>query len=251
MKTARFACNGQVLEAVYENGQLMVGTVAYDPEDVMFLPPVAHTSKAIGVALGYTEHAKELNLDLPEEPILFNKMPQTFIGHRAKIVVPPEFDYLHYECELVAVMGRPARKVKAGQALDYVGGYTIGNDLTIRDFVSNYFRPPIKAKGFDTFGPLGPFLTTADEIDPADVRLRTYVNGELRQEGWSGDLRHSVAELIEYITAYMTLNPGDMIWSGTPEGISHIHAGDRLRLEVDGLGALENDVVAHLKEDAS
>lgn len=251
MQTARFACNGQLQEAVYEDGLLMVGTVAYDPREVMFLPPVAHTSKAIGVALGYTEHAKELNLDLPEEPILFNKMPQTFIGHRAKIVVPPDFDYLHYECELVAVIGRPARKVKAEDALNYVGGYTIGNDLTIRDFVSNYFRPPIKAKGFDTFGPLGPYLTTADEIDPANVYLRTFVNGELRQEGWSGNLRHSIPELIEYVTAYMTLNPGDMIWSGTPEGISHIHPGDRLRLEIDGLGVLENDVVSNLKEYVS
>ena len=248
MKTARFAYNGQVHEALYENGNLLVGTVAYDPKEVMFLPPIDHTAKAIGVALGYTEHAKELKLDIPEEPILFNKMPQTFIGHRAKIIAPPEFDYLHYECELVAVIGLPARNVKADDALKFVRGYTIGNDLTIRDIVSNYFRPPIKAKGFDTFGPLGPFLTTADEIDPADVKLRTFVNGELRQEGWSGNLRHSIAQLIEYITAYMTLNPGDMIWSGTPEGISHIHPGDHLRLEIDGLGTLENEVVSSLKE---
>lgn len=246
MKTARFAYNGQVMEAVYEKEQLWIGTVAYDPDEVMFLPPVAHTGKAIGVALGYTDHAEELELDLPEEPILFNKMPQTYIGHKAKIIAPPDIDYMHYECELVAVIGRPARLVKEAEALNYVQGYTIGNDLTIRDFVTNYYRPPIKAKGFDTFGPLGPFLTTADEIDPANVYLRTYVNGELRQEGHSSNLRHSVADLIEYITAYMTLNPGDMIWSGTPKGISHIYPGDHLRLEVGGLGTLENEVVSSL-----
>ncbi|HIG47581.1 MAG TPA: 2-hydroxyhepta-2,4-diene-1,7-dioate isomerase [candidate division Zixibacteria bacterium] len=246
MKTARFAYNGQVMEAVYEKEQLWIGTVAYDPDEVMFLPPVAHTGKAIGVALGYTDHAEELDLVLPEEPILFNKMPQTYIGHKAKIIAPPDIDYMHYECELVAVIGRPARLVKKAEALNYVQGYTIGNDLTIRDFVTNYYRPPIKAKGFDTFGPLGPFLTTADEIDPANVNLRTYVNGELRQEGHSSNLRHSVADLIEYITAYMTLNPGDMIWSGTPKGISHIYPGDQLRLEVSGLGTLENEVVSSL-----
>ncbi|MDP7235904.1 MAG: fumarylacetoacetate hydrolase family protein, partial [Candidatus Latescibacteria bacterium] len=138
MKTARFAYNGQVMEAVYEKEQLWIGTVAYDPNEVMFLPPVAHTGKAIGVALGYTDHAEELDLDLPEEPILFNKMPQTYIGHKAKIIAPPDIDYMHYECELVAVIGRPARLVKKAEALNYVQGYTIGNDLTIRDFVTNY-----------------------------------------------------------------------------------------------------------------
>jgi len=243
MKLARFACNGQVHDAVYRDDQLWVGSVAYDPNDVMWLPPVAHSSKAIGVALGYTDHAVELDLELPEEPILFQKMVSSYIGHKANIVSPRNIDYMHYECELVAVIGLPARKVKAADALAYVKGYTIGNDVTIRDFVTNYYRPPIKAKGFDTFGPVGPFLTSADEIDPTNVGLRTYVNDELRQEGNTKHLRHSVADLIEYISDYMTLFPGDMIWSGTPEGISHIYPGDRLRLEVDGLGALENQVV--------
>ncbi|MBT5876129.1 MAG: 2-hydroxyhepta-2,4-diene-1,7-dioate isomerase [Candidatus Latescibacteria bacterium] len=243
MKRARFAYNGQVHDAVFEHGQLWVGTIAYDPEDVMWLPPVAHTGKAIGVALGYKDHAAELDLELPDEPILFQKMASSYIGHGAQIVAPAGIDYMHYECELVAVMGLPARKVSADDALRYVSGYTIGNDVTVRDFVTNYFRPPIKAKGFDTFGPIGPYLVCADEVDPANVGLRTYVNGELRQKGNTKNLRHSVAELIEYITDYMTLNPGDMIWSGTPEGISHIYPGDTVRLEVDGLGVLENKVI--------
>jgi 5-oxopent-3-ene-1,2,5-tricarboxylate decarboxylase/2-hydroxyhepta-2,4-diene-1,7-dioate isomerase len=244
MKLTRFAYNGRVFDAVYEKNQLRVGSVTYDPDEVMWLPPVGHTGKAIGVALGYVDHAAELNMDLPDEPILFHKMPHTFIGHRARIVAPPNVDYMHYECELVAVIGRSARQVKAAQALDYVQGYTIGNDVTVRDFVTNYFRPPVKGKGFDTFGPIGPFLVTADEIDPTNVGLRTYVNNELRQEGNTTALRHTVADLIEYVTAFMTLDPGDMIWTGTPEGISHIYPGDKLRLEIDGLGALENEVVA-------
>ncbi len=243
MKLARFAYNGRIYQAVYEREQLWVGSVAFDPQEVQWLPPVAHVSKAIGVALGYADHAAELGLDLPPEPILFQKMTSSFIGHRAAIVAPPHVEYMHYEAELVAVIGRPARRVKAEHALDYVLGYTIGNDVTVRDFVTNYFRPPIKAKGFDTFGPVGPFLVTADQVDPTELGVRTYVNGELRQEGNTRHLRHSVAELIEYISEFMTLEPGDMIWTGTPEGLSHIYPGDVVRCEVDGLGALENPVI--------
>ena len=243
MKVARFAVGGRVLEGVYSEGRLWVGTVAYDPEAVMWLPPVATTGKAIGVALGYAQHAAELKMDLPPEPILFHKMPHTFVGHRAPVIAPRGVDYMHYECELVAVIGRGARRVSAADALDYVWGYTIGNDVTVRDFVTDYYRPPVKAKGFDTFGPVGPWLVPAGAIDPADVTLRTYVNGELRQEGNTRQLRHSVAELIEYITAFMTLERGDMIWTGTPEGISHVYPGDVMRLEIEGIGVLENEVV--------
>lgn len=246
MKLARFAYNGQILEGVYEDEQLMVGSAAYDPEAVMWLPPVADTGKAIGVALGYADHAAELKLDVPAEPILFHKMPHTFIGHKAKIIAPPNIDYMHYECELVAVIGRSARQVKAAQALDYVRGYTIGNDVTIRDFVTNYYRPPVKAKGFDTFGPLGPFLVSAADLDPTNVNVRTYVNDELKQDGNTKNLRHSVAELIEYLSEFMVLNRGDMIFTGTPEGISHVYAGDVVTVEIPGIGVLENTIVDKL-----
>ncbi len=245
MKLARFAYNGQTLTGMYEGGKLWSGSVAYDPHKVMWLPPVEpRGSTAIGVALGYAQHALELGLDLPDHPILFHKMPHTFIGHRAKIVAPAGVEYMHYECELVAVIGRPARQVRVEDALEYVRGYTIGNDVTVRDFVTNYYRPPVKAKGFDTFGPIGPFLVTADEVDAGNLALRTYVNGELRQEGNTHHLRHSVADLIAYISEFMTLHSGDTIWTGTPEGISHIYPGDQLRLEIEGLGALENEVVS-------
>lgn len=244
MKFARFAYNGQIHEAVYENDQLMVGSVAYDPADVMWLPPVdARGCTAIGVALGYADHASELKLDVPDYPILFHKLPNTFIGHGAK-VIRPDVDYMHYEGELVVVIGRACRKVSVENALDYVGGYTIGNECTVRDFVGNYYRPPVKAKGFDTFGPMGPVLVTADEIDPTNATIRTYVNGELRQEGNTRYLRHSVAELIAYISEFKTMQRGDIIYTGTPKGISHVYAGDVMRVEIDGIGALENEVIA-------
>lgn len=244
MKLARFAYNGQIHEAIYKNEQLWVGTVAYDPDDVMWLPPVdARGCTAVGVALGYADHAAELKLDVPEYPLLFHKLPNTFIGHKAK-VIRPDVEYMHYEGELVVVMGQNGRRIPEEDALNYVYGYTIGNECTVRDFVGNYYRPPVKAKGFDTFGPMGPVLVTADEIDPTNTEVRTYVNGGLKQQGNTKHLRHSVAQLIAYISEFKTLQRGDIIYTGTPKGISHVYAGDVMRVEIDGIGVLENEVVA-------
>jgi 5-oxopent-3-ene-1,2,5-tricarboxylate decarboxylase / 2-hydroxyhepta-2,4-diene-1,7-dioate isomerase len=246
MKIARFAVRGQVLEGVYEDGQLIAaGGGAHDPAAVVWLPPVAHFSKMIGLALNYSDHAAELDLQLPPHPILFNKNPNTLIGHLGRVLAPPNVDYMHYENELVVVIGRRCRRVKAEQARGVIAGYTIGNDVTVRDFVTNYYRPPVKAKGFDTFGPLGPWLVTTDEIaDDGQLEVRTHVNGELRQKGNTRDFIYSVPELIAYITEFMTLEPGDMIWTGTPKGISHIYPGDVMRLEIEGIGTLENAVGA-------
>lgn len=246
MKLARFAADGRVLEGtIRPDGRLETGEGrTYHPDAVTWLPPVM-PGKAIGLALNYRAHAAELKLDLPPVPVLFNKLPNTFIGHRGRIVAPPNIEYMHYENELVVVIGQRCRRVRAAEALRVVRGYTIGNDVTIRDFVMNYYRPPVKAKGWDTFGPLGPWLVTADEIlDPGNLTLRTYVNGELRQAGNTRDFIYSVPQLIEYITEFMTLEPNDMIWTGTPKGISPIRPGDKLRLEIEGIGALENEVVA-------
>ena len=246
MKIARFAADGQVLEGRLEDGELVAaGGGRYDPAAVNWLPPVARFSKMIGLALNYSDHAAELDLQLPPFPILFNKNPNTLLGHLGHVVAPPNIEYMHYENELVVVIGSRCRRVRAADAPGVIHGYTIGNDITVRDFVTNYYRPPVKAKGFDTFGPLGPCLVTADEIgDPANLELRTYINGELRQRGNTSNFIYGIGELIEYITEFMTLEPGDMIWTGTPKGISHIHPGDHMRLEIDGLGALENTVVA-------
>jgi 5-oxopent-3-ene-1,2,5-tricarboxylate decarboxylase/2-hydroxyhepta-2,4-diene-1,7-dioate isomerase len=244
MKLARFAYNGQIHEAVYKHDQLWVGTVAYDPDDVMWLPPVdARGCTAVGVALGYADHAAELKLDVPDYPLLFHKLPNTFIGHKAK-VIRPDVEYMHYEGELVVVMGQNGRHIPEEDALNYVYGYTIGNECTVRDFVGNYYRPPVKAKGFDTFGPMGPVLVTADEIDPTNTESRTYVNGELKQQGNTKPRRHSVAQLLAYISEFKTLQRGDIIYTGTPEGISHVYAGDVMRVEIDGIGVLENEVIA-------
>jgi 5-oxopent-3-ene-1,2,5-tricarboxylate decarboxylase/2-hydroxyhepta-2,4-diene-1,7-dioate isomerase len=198
----------------------------------------------IGLALNYQDHAAELNLQLPPHPILFNKNPNTLIGHKGKVIAPRNIQYMHYENELVVVIGMKCRKVKAEHAERVILGYTIGNDVTIRDFVDNFYRPPVKAKGFDTFGPLGPYLVTIDEVpDSGNLNVKTYVNNELRQQGNTKNFIYSVPQLIEYITEFMTLEPGDMIWTGTPKGISHVHPGDVMRLEIEGIGSLETEVV--------
>ncbi len=246
MKLARFAYNGQIHEGEFRDGQLWEGAVSYNPDDVMWLPPVdPRGCTAIGIALGYADHAEELGLELPEYPIVFHKMPHTLIGNKSR-VVRPKVDYMHYEGELVVVMGRNCRNVSAADALDYIGGYTIGNEYTVRDFVTNYYRPPVKAKGHDTFGPLGPFLVGPNDLDPTNVNIRTYLNDVKVQDGNTNNLRHSVAELIEYLSDFMTLNRGDMIFTGTPKGISHVNVGDKVRVEIDEIGVLENEVVASL-----
>lgn len=213
-------------------------------DDVTWLPPFKPGS-ILAVALNYRDHAAELALDEPEQPALFPKYRNALLGHRGRIVRPNGIQYMHYETELAVVIGRSARRVREADALDVVKGYTVANDLVVRDFVINHFRPPIKPKNFDTFLPIGPWLVAAAAVpDPQDLRIRTFVNGELRQEGDTGDMVHSVAALIAYVTEFMTLQENDVLLTGTPKGISHLHAGDRIRCEIDGIGALSNDVVA-------
>jgi 5-oxopent-3-ene-1,2,5-tricarboxylate decarboxylase/2-hydroxyhepta-2,4-diene-1,7-dioate isomerase len=180
----------------------------------------------------------------PEEPALFFKPPSALIGHRAPVIYPSGVEYMHYEVELAVVIGRTCRRVRAAGAYDVIRGYTIANDVTVRDFVRNFYRPPVRAKGYDSFGPVGPWVVEGEIEDPHALALRAYVNGELRQEGTTARLIHHIPDLVEFISAIMTLEPDDLILTGTPKGISHVHPGDQMRLEIEGIGALENPVVA-------
>jgi len=242
---ARIVADGRIRTVTAQGDELVgPGGRRYDPESVAWLVPFeAHS--VIGLALNYADHADELGMSRPEAPALFFKPLSALVGHRAPVVYPREATHCHYETELAVVIGRPARRVKVRDALQYVLGYTVANDFTCRDFVTNTFRPPVKAKGFDTFGPLGPYLVTADEIgDPGQLRIRTWVNGVLRQEGTTAHLVYSVAEIIEYVSAFMTLEPYDVILTGTPKGIAPVKPGDVMACEVEGVGRLENPVVA-------
>ncbi len=250
MRRARFRVNGRVEEGVLLEPGLLRDSSGrrHREQDVELLPPVV-PGKVIGLALNYADHAAELEFtELPKEPALFFKANNTLAGHRAPVVYPAGVDYLHYEVELAAVIGRRSRRVSAAAAMDAVSGYTIANDVTIRDFVGNFYRPPVRAKGWDGFLPLGPYLVEGEIEDPSALGLRTYVNGKLRQQGNTRDLIWKLPELVEFISSFMTLDPGDVILTGTPKGISHVYPGDLMRLEVDGLGALENPVVAESRQ---
>jgi 5-oxopent-3-ene-1,2,5-tricarboxylate decarboxylase / 2-hydroxyhepta-2,4-diene-1,7-dioate isomerase len=208
-----------------------------------WLPPF-QPNKMIGLALNYADHADELGLEKPAEPVLFIKPNSSLVGHKGQAFYPDGATYMHYENELAVVIGKEGRNIKAENAMDFVSGYTIANDVTVRDFVNNWYRPPVRAKGHDTFGPMGPFYVDAADIpDVTNLELRTYVNGELRQQGNTKDLMYSIPEIIEFVSSFMTLEPNDVIWTGTPKGISHVHPGDVVRLEIDYLGALENTIV--------
>ena len=245
MKRARWSAEGRNHSGHSPEPGVLVSDQSerFDEAAVTFLPPVEPRS-VVGLALNYADHAEELDMSAPEDPALFFKPANTWIGHRERVVYPDGVEYMHYEVELAAVIGTRCRRVSAEQAMEVVGGYTIANDVTVRDFVTNFYRPPVRAKGWDTFCPLGPYYVT-DEIDDAGaLELRAYVNGELRQKGHTSQLIRGIPELIEHISSFMTLDPGDLILTGTPKGISHVYPGDVMRLEIDGLGALENEVVA-------
>jgi 5-oxopent-3-ene-1,2,5-tricarboxylate decarboxylase/2-hydroxyhepta-2,4-diene-1,7-dioate isomerase len=243
MRHARFAAGGRVHRGMWDGGVLRdAAGRAYDAGSVLWLPPVCPT-KVVGMALNFADHAEELGLRSPEEPALFFKPLSSLVGHRAPVVFPAGVEYMHYEVELAVVIGRTCRRVPAAEAEAVIRGYTIANDVTVRDFVRNFYRPPVRAKGYDTFGPVGPWVVEGEIRDPHALRLRAYVNGELRQEGTTAHLIHRVPQLIEFISGIMTLEPDDLILTGTPKGISHVRPGDVMRLEIEGIGALENPVV--------
>ncbi|MGY4691492.1 fumarylacetoacetate hydrolase family protein [Salibacterium sp. K-3] len=241
MKRARVAAGGVLHDAVEENGSIKLedGRLLNE-EDVEWLPPVQpQTTFALG--LNYADHAKELSFKAPEEPLVFLKGPNTFIGHRGETKRPQKAENMHYECELGVVIGRTAKNVKKENAYDYVAGYTIGNDYAIRDYLENYYRPNLRVKNRDTCTPLGPWFVDRDDIgDPMNLTLKTYINDRLTQEGTTADMIFKIPDLIEYLSSFMTLNPNDVILTGTPEGLDQVHAGDTVVTEIEGIGALTN-----------
>ncbi len=205
-------------------------------------PPLA-TLFALG--LNYADHASELDFKPPTEPLVFIKAPNTFNGDNQTSVRPNNIEYMHYEAELVVVIGKTARKVSEAEAMEYVAGYTVCNDYAIRDYLENYYRPNLRVKSRDGLTPISPNVVPKEAIpDPHNLRLRTYVNGELRQEGTTADLIFSIPYLIAYLSDFMTLQPGDMIATGTPKGLSDVVPGDEVVVEVEGVGRLVNRIVS-------
>ncbi|EEV8141428.1 4-hydroxyphenylacetate degradation protein, partial [Escherichia coli] len=197
------------------------------------------------LGLNYADHASELEFKPPEEPLVFLKAPNTLTGDNQTSVRPNNIEYMHYEAELVVVIGKQARNVSEADAMDYVAGYTVCNDYAIRDYLENYYRPNLRVKSRDGLTPMLSTIVPKEAIpDPHNLTLRTFVNGELRQQGTTADLIFSVPFLIAYLSEFMTLNPGDMIATGTPKGLSDVVPGDEVVVEVEGVGRLVNRIVS-------
>ena len=266
MRIARFTTGedplyGVVTGELDEYGQpsddAVVVTLAGDPlyagvkatqeehklSDVRLLAPVLPRSKVVGVGRNYAAHAAELGNDVPDEPLLFLKPNTSVIGPGDPIQYPKQTDDLQFEGELAVVIGRICRDVPASQATDVIFGYTIANDVTARDLQRSDVQFT-RAKGFDSFCPLGPWIET--DLDPQHfvdgVRVRTHLEGDLKQDGNTRDMVFDVPTLIERISSVMTLLPGDVILTGTPEGVGPMQVGDEVEVSIDGLGVLINKV---------
>ena len=227
------------------------GGVEIDPL-VRLGPPIARPSKIICVGKNYLDHAKEIGEGLPTEPTLFMKATTAWSGPNDDVIIPRNSTKLDYEVELAVVIGRTASYVEEMDALDYVAGYSTFCDFSERSFQKDMGGQWVKGKSADSFAPIGPWLSTADEIsDPQKLRLWCKVNGELRQNGWTGDMLASVRQIVSYISRFMTLLPGDVIATGTPAGVAmgmnppkYLQAGDFVECGVEGLGELAQRVVA-------
>jgi 5-oxopent-3-ene-1,2,5-tricarboxylate decarboxylase/2-hydroxyhepta-2,4-diene-1,7-dioate isomerase len=245
MKRARVAYAGAIHEAVPHAAGLRLADARVLAEDaVVWLPPVANLGSIIALGLNYADHAKELAFGAQDEPLAFLKGPNTLIGHRGQTRRPNGATFMHYECELAVVIGRRASRVKRADALACVAGYTVANDYAIRDYLENYYRPNLRVKNRDGCTALGPWLVDAADVpDPDALALRTTVNGRVTQQGNTRDLITGIAELIEYLSSFMTLSAGDVILTGTPEGVVDVRPGDEVVCEIDGLGRLVNSIV--------
>jgi 2-keto-4-pentenoate hydratase/2-oxohepta-3-ene-1,7-dioic acid hydratase in catechol pathway len=253
MRLVRFRYGDRIATGASEFGsdtiRVLKGTFFQDPlptgeevpfDDVRLLAPVL-PSKCVCVGKNYAAHAAEFGMEVPEEPLVFLKPSTAVIGPHDPIWLLPISKRVDYEGELAVVIGRIAKHVRTEDVYKFILGYTCANDVTLRDLQKTDDQWA-RAKGFDGSCPLGPWIET--DLDPTDVRVETRVNGAIRQAGQTSDMVFGVATLIEYITSFMTLLPGDVILTGTPEGVGPLSPGDQVEVEVDGVGTLSNPVDA-------
>jgi len=209
-------------------------------DDVRLLAPVL-PSKVVAIGKNYLEHAHEMGGDVPEEPVMFLKPSTAVIGPEDDIPFPPSSERIDHEAELAVVIGRLARRVRAEDAGGYILGFTCANDVTARDLQARDGQWT-RAKGFDGFCPLGPWIET--QLDPTDLAIECRVNGDTRQAARTSQLAFGPNVLVEFVTRVMTLLPGDVIMSGTPAGVGPLLVGDRVEVEIEGIGVLANEVAA-------
>jgi len=221
-------------------------------ENVSIEAPIPDPQKIVCIGLNYRNHAVESGMAIPEEPVVFSKYPSSVIGPEQGIVVPSISKEVDYEAELVAVIGRRAKNVSENQSADYVAGYTIGNDVSARDW--QLHKPAgqwLMGKTFDTFAPIGPALVTSDEIsDPESLSIKLRLNGETMQDSSTSEFIFGISQVVSYLSQVFTLEPGDLIFTGTPPGVGfarkppvYLKAGDLCEVDIEGLGVLRNRCV--------
>jgi 5-oxopent-3-ene-1,2,5-tricarboxylate decarboxylase / 2-hydroxyhepta-2,4-diene-1,7-dioate isomerase len=244
MRHARVAYAGSVHHAVSEDGQLRFDDGRLiAASSVVWLPPVV-PGIILALGLNYANHARELSFEPPTEPLAFLKPHTSLVGHLGQTRRPAGVAHMHYECELAVVIGKTARNVTRRHAHEFISGYTVANDYAVRDYLENYYRPNMRAKGRDEATPLGPWLVDAADVpNPMHLSLTTTVNGRVTQQGSTSDMIFNISALIEHFTAFMTLEPDDLILTGTPEGLEDVKPGDEVVTEIAGVGRLVNTIV--------
>jgi 5-oxopent-3-ene-1,2,5-tricarboxylate decarboxylase/2-hydroxyhepta-2,4-diene-1,7-dioate isomerase len=251
MRHARIVFDGRELDIdIDANDRITTSegevlNVALDSDQITWLPPVKEPGTIFALGINYADHATELAFEPPKEPLIFIKHANTLTGHKQVSYRPDGIEYQHYECELVAVIGKSGKNIKREDALDYVAGYTVCNDFAIRDYLENYYRPNLRVKSRDSLLPMGPWIVdTADIPDANALKLTTTVNGKLTQDGSTKDMIFDVPFVIEYLSKVMTLNPGDMICTGTPHGIVDCQPGDTIVCSIENVCSLETHMVS-------
>ena len=251
MRLVRFRFGERIATGAVEDDQVRVlrGTFFEDPvptgqavplDDVRLLAPVL-PSKVVAVGRNYADHAAEMGTDVPEEPLVFLKPSTSVVGPGDPIMFPSISKRMEYEGELACVVGRLVRRATSDDAARAILGYTCANDVTLRDLQATDGQWT-RAKGFDTSCPLGPWVET--EADPSDLALETRVNGEVRQSARTSQLAFDPAQLVAFISSFMTLLPGDVVLTATPAGVGRLEVGDRVEVALDGIGTLANSVAA-------
>jgi 5-oxopent-3-ene-1,2,5-tricarboxylate decarboxylase / 2-hydroxyhepta-2,4-diene-1,7-dioate isomerase len=213
--------------------------------DLHPLKPLGRARSIFALGLNYADHAKELAFKPPTEPLAFLKGENALTGHDCKTLRPSDATHMHYECELVVIIGKICKHVPRERAHEVVAGYTVANDYAIRDYLENWYRPNLKVKNRDATTPIGPCLVAASEIkDPMSLALTSRVGDVVTQQGNTKDMIFSIPVLIEYFSSFMTLHPGDMILTGTPDGVVDCPVGSVVETEIEGIGNLINHIVA-------
>jgi 2-keto-4-pentenoate hydratase/2-oxohepta-3-ene-1,7-dioic acid hydratase in catechol pathway len=243
MKHIRYSLNRDLPPTTRDTAEVRYATEsAIDLRNVRLLPPCAPT-KIVCVGRNYAEHARELGNEPPAEPLIFLKPPSSLIAAGDAIVYPTLSQRVDYEGELGLVIGKRARNVSREDAMNYVLGYTCVNDVTARDLQKKDGQWT-RGKGFDTFCAVGPCLVPKDELRIEELRIRTLLDGEVKQDGYAREMIFPVDAILSYVTAFMTLEPGDLIATGTPPGVGPLQPGSKVRIEIEGIGVLENEVLS-------